>query len=143
MTVAVVTTSPSVGRFLAPFSENTTILAGMCVVARTRAGLAGEALAQWAAPATVAAGRSARYARLLQRSSASGRTAARFLRRRLVAGTLADLVRRRPALLAENALLRQQRIIVRRGAKRPRCTPAERSLLVVLASRRPTGGTQW
>jgi hypothetical protein len=33
-----------------------------------------------------------------------------------------DLVRTKPALIAENALLRQQLIIVRRSAKRPRCT---------------------
>ena len=53
----------------------------------------------------------------------------------LVGGTLADLVRSKPALIAENALLRQQIIILRRSVKRPHCTPADRTLLVLLASR--------
>ena len=53
----------------------------------------------------------------------------------LVGGTLADLVRSKPALIAENALLRQQIIILRRSVKRPRCTPADCTLLVLLASR--------
>ncbi len=53
----------------------------------------------------------------------------------LVGGTLADLVRSKPALITENALLRQQSIILRRSVKRPRCTPADRTLLVLLASR--------
>ncbi len=53
----------------------------------------------------------------------------------LVGGTLADLVRGKPALIAENALLRQQIIILRRSVKRPRCTPSDRTLLVLLASR--------
>jgi len=44
-------------------------------------------------------------------------------------------VRSKPALIAENALLRQQIIIVRRSVKRPRCTPGDRTLLVLLASR--------
>lgn len=52
-----------------------------------------------------------------------------------VAGTLRDLVRSKPALIAENALLRQQLIILQRRAKRPRCTRADRLLLVLLASR--------
>jgi len=53
----------------------------------------------------------------------------------LVGGTLADLVRSKPALITENALLRQQIIILRRSVARPRCTPADRTLLVLLASR--------
>jgi len=53
----------------------------------------------------------------------------------LVGGTLADLVRSKPALITENALLRQQIIILHRSVKRPRCTPADRALLVLLASR--------
>ena len=52
-----------------------------------------------------------------------------------VAATLADLVRSRPALVAEHALLRQQLLILRRSVKRPRCTPTDRALLVLLASR--------
>ncbi len=50
-------------------------------------------------------------------------------------GALTDLVRSRPALVAENAFLRQQLLVLRRGIKRPRCTPADRALLVLLASR--------
>ncbi len=53
----------------------------------------------------------------------------------LVVGTLADLARSRPALVAENALLRQQLLILRRSVKRPHCTPADRALLGLLASR--------
>jgi len=52
-----------------------------------------------------------------------------------VVGTLADLVRSKPALIAENALLRQQIIILRRSVTRLHCTPADRTLLVLLASR--------
>jgi len=52
-----------------------------------------------------------------------------------VAGTLADLVLSRPTLVAENALLRQQLVILQRNVKRPRCTPADRTLLVLLARR--------
>jgi putative transposase len=53
----------------------------------------------------------------------------------LVAGTLADLPRTKPALILENALLRQQLVILQRSVKRPRCTQTERALLVLLASR--------
>src|SRR5205823_8077397 len=53
----------------------------------------------------------------------------------LLTGALADLARTKPELLAENALLRQQLLILRRQVKRPRCTPADRALLVLLASR--------
>ncbi len=53
----------------------------------------------------------------------------------LVVGSLADLVRSKPQLVAENALLRQQLLILRRSVKRPRCTPTDRGLLVLLASR--------
>lgn len=84
--------------------------------------------------------------RLLRRLLAAGRLAARALRRRLLAatrpaaaplatGTLADLARTKPELLAEHALLRQQLLILRRQVKRPRCTQADRALLVLLASR--------
>ena len=37
----------------------------------------------------------------------------------MVAGMLADLVRNRPALVAENAFLRHQVVILRRSVKRP------------------------
>ena len=53
----------------------------------------------------------------------------------LVAGTLADLLRSKPELVAENALLRQQLVVLQRSVKRPRCPPADRALLVLLASR--------
>ena len=53
----------------------------------------------------------------------------------LVAGTLADLLRSKPELVAESALLRQQLVVLNRSVKRPRCTPANRALLVLLASR--------
>jgi transposase InsO family protein len=77
---------------------------------------------------------------------AAGRATARTLRRRLaaatrpaaaplVAGTLADLARTKPQLVAENALLRQQLLVLRRQVGRPRCTWADRALLVLLASR--------
>jgi transposase InsO family protein len=81
-----------------------------------------------------------------QRLAAAIRTAGNALRRRLqdatrpataspIAGTLADLTRSKPELIAENALLRQQLVILRRSVKRPRCTPADRALLVLLTSR--------
>jgi len=84
--------------------------------------------------------------RLFRRCAQLGRSLAGALRQRLssatkpaepamVADTLADLVRGRPALVAENAFLRQQLLILRRGVKRPRCTPADRALLVLRASR--------
>ncbi len=75
-----------------------------------------------------------------------GRSLARALRHRLsaatkpaehgvVAGAFADLVRGRPALVAEHAFLRQQLIVLQRTVKRPRRTPTDRALLVLLASR--------
>jgi transposase InsO family protein len=52
-----------------------------------------------------------------------------------VRGTLRDLIRTKPQLIAENALLRQQMIVLNRSVKRPRLTTTDRSLLVLLASR--------
>src|SRR5919199_86808 len=86
------------------------------------------------------------YSRLLHRLLTAGQAAALALRRRLVAatrpaaaplltGALADLARTKPELLAENAILRQQLLILRRQVKRPRCTQLDRALLVLLASR--------
>jgi putative transposase len=46
--------------------------------------------------------------------------------------TLADLGRSRSELVAENALLRQQLIILKRQVKRPACTKTDRVLLVLL-----------
>src|SRR3712207_6071853 len=54
--------------------------------------------------------------------------------RSLVRGSLHDLARTKPQLIAENALLRQQLIVLNRSVKRPRLTDTDRSLLVLLAS---------
>jgi hypothetical protein len=51
----------------------------------------------------------------------------------LVLGTVADLTRSKSELLAENALLRQQLIILRRQVKRPVSRKTDRLLLVLLA----------
>jgi len=48
-------------------------------------------------------------------------------------GTRADLARSKSELRAENALLRQQLIILKRQVKRPICTKTDRILLVFLA----------
>ncbi len=48
-------------------------------------------------------------------------------------GVVADVARSRRELLLENALLRQQVIVLSRTGKRPALTPLDRSLLVVLA----------
>jgi hypothetical protein len=86
------------------------------------------------------------FTRLLQRLGSVIRRATQSICRSLVAATkpvraplvtdtIVDLVRSKPELLLENALLRQQLIILQRGVKRPHCTPTDRALLVVLASR--------
>ena len=51
------------------------------------------------------------------------------------AGTEADLRCGRAQLLAENALLRQHLLVLRRSATRPAVMAADRALLVLLASR--------
>ena len=51
----------------------------------------------------------------------------------LLLGTLADLARSKSELVAENALLRQQLIILKRQVKRPACTKTDRVFLVLLA----------
>ncbi len=53
----------------------------------------------------------------------------------LAAGLAADLTRSRGDLLLENALLRQQVLVLSRTGKRPALTPLDRGLLVLLASR--------
>jgi RNase P subunit RPR2 len=53
--------------------------------------------------------------------------------RSLLSGTLNDLARTRAELIAENALLRQQLIILSPQMKRPACTKTDRMLLVLLA----------
>ena len=55
------------------------------------------------------------------------------LRTSLPLSTLTDLGRSKSELIAENALLRQQLIILRRQVKRPVCTKTDRLLLVLLA----------
>ena len=50
-------------------------------------------------------------------------------------GTGTDLLRSRAQLLVENALVRQQLIVLRRSAKRPVLTRTDRALLVLLAGR--------
>src|SRR5437764_11985299 len=55
------------------------------------------------------------------------------LRTSLPLSTLADLGRSRSELIAENALLRQQLIVLRREVKRPTFTRTDRMLLVLLA----------
>jgi hypothetical protein len=55
----------------------------------------------------------------------------------LIEATLADLIRTKPELIAENAFLRQQLIVLERQVKHPTFTPLERGLLVALASRVP------
>jgi hypothetical protein len=51
----------------------------------------------------------------------------------LLLGMVTDLSRSKSELVAENALLRQQLIILRRQVKRPACTRTDRILLVLLA----------
>jgi hypothetical protein len=51
----------------------------------------------------------------------------------LMLGMLTDLARSKTELVAENALLRQQLIILRRQVKRPICAKTDRMLLVLLA----------
>jgi putative transposase len=51
----------------------------------------------------------------------------------LLLGVLADLAREKSELVAENALLRHQLIILRRQVKRPACRKSDRFRLVLLA----------
>jgi hypothetical protein len=53
----------------------------------------------------------------------------------LVLGAATDLVRSKPELVAENALLRQQLIVLARSTKRARISRSDRALLVLLVSR--------
>jgi putative transposase len=50
-----------------------------------------------------------------------------------VGGAFGDLARTKAELVAENALLRQQLLVLRRQVKRPALTPADRLRLVLLA----------
>jgi len=50
-------------------------------------------------------------------------------------GAVMDVTRSQSELIAENAFLRQQLVILRRQTKRPTLTPLDRGLLVLFASR--------
>ncbi len=49
-------------------------------------------------------------------------------------GIIADLARSKSQLIAENLLLRQQLIVLKRSVKRPRLTSSDRALFILLAS---------
>jgi hypothetical protein len=51
----------------------------------------------------------------------------------VIRGTVIDLLRSRRALVAENAMLRQQLIVAMRRVKRPRFTTFDRVILVPLS----------
>jgi putative transposase len=53
----------------------------------------------------------------------------------LILGTFTDLPRSKFELIAENAFLRQQLVVLKRQTKRPVLTPSDRGVLVLLASR--------
>jgi hypothetical protein len=53
----------------------------------------------------------------------------------LVTGTLVDATRSKRDLIAANAFLRQQLIVLKRQTPRPSLTPKDRGVLVLLASR--------
>jgi hypothetical protein len=59
----------------------------------------------------------------------------------LVTGALSDLTRSRADLIAENALLRQQLIVLQRHVKRPVLTWRDRVLLDLMARKLPTWKT--
>src|SRR5688500_6163754 len=52
----------------------------------------------------------------------------------LTLGSIHDLTRSKPQLVIENALLRQQLIVLNRSVKRPRLTRADRTLVVLLVN---------
>ena len=69
-----------------------------------------------------------------------GRRAKQYLKQRskpvtatLLTGALSDLTRSRADLIAENVMLRQQLIVLKRQVKRPHLTHGDRLRLVVLA----------
>ena len=51
----------------------------------------------------------------------------------LTLGMLTDFTRSKPDLIAENTILRQQLIVLKRQIKRPQLTPGDRFRLVLLA----------
>ena len=52
-----------------------------------------------------------------------------------VLGTAADLLRGKAELVAENALLRQQLIVLNRSVKHPKLTGVDRGVMVLLSSK--------
>ena len=58
----------------------------------------------------------------------------------LPVGTFADLVRSKSSLVAENALLRQQLIVLQRQVSKPKLKPIDRLILVLLAGLVKIGG---
>ncbi len=56
----------------------------------------------------------------------------------LLVGAVADVTRSRQALIVENALLRQQLLVLQRQVKRPKLRWRDRVLIVGLASRAAT-----
>jgi putative transposase len=60
----------------------------------------------------------------------------------LLPGTIADFAKGKPELLVENALLRQQLIILRRQVKRPACRKTDRFLLLRAARGCPGRGSR-
>src|SRR6476661_982312 len=56
-----------------------------------------------------------------------------------IKGTVLDLTRNKAELIAENALLRQQLIVLHRQVKQPHFKPFDRFVMVVLASWFSTG----
>ena len=51
-----------------------------------------------------------------------------------IKGTILDLTRNKTELIAENALLRQQLLVLSRQVKQPHFKPIDRFLMVILAS---------
>lgn len=51
--------------------------------------------------------------------------------------TVLDLTRSKPTLIAENALLRRQLVVLSRTARRPRLTTWDRAVMVLLARANP------
>ena len=58
-----------------------------------------------------------------------------------VVGALSDMVRTKPELVAENALLRQQLVVLQRQVKRPRFSRWDRLVLLWLPTRCEPGRT--
>ena len=56
----------------------------------------------------------------------------------LVLNAVLDLTRSKPELVLENALLRQQLIVLKRQSKRPKLTWRDRALFVLLVSKLQT-----